>query len=367
VSSRRLLATTVAWLVVCVAGPASAQVMRLHWRGVAVEGVPPPRLDKATEAHIAVAIKQLGTELTPVPPFDAEGGAHCTFQPGPPRTAHCLVEVVQPSDGARAERTADVPYRDAEDLAESLALLVADMLQSDLHEIAVPKPGPEPPAQHGRNGNGNGNGSGNANGNASGNANGNQNGNANGNGNGSANGNGNAGGKLVKPRRPPAPSSLAVEVGPSVALGFSGDPPLAGVLLRGIYGQGALRIGGLLSFTGGAIHEGGYQLSFLRLVTGPRVGAGIARGRIDFDVTAGPALLVIATDAHLTDATHTLATGAIAFGARLAVILKRPLALVIGADAAIALQREQVVSGPNLLAQFDLGSLELTIGLAYHR
>ena len=320
--------------------------MRLRWRGVAVEGVAPPHLDKATESHIAVALKQLGTELSSSPPIDAEGGADCRFAPGG-KSASCVVEVVHSSDGLRAERKADVPFHDAEDLAESLALLVADMLQNDLKDIAVPAPRPEPPPPKPK-----------TNENESGDVNANVNGNANVNANANVN---------VRKRRALGPSGLVLEIGPSVVVGFTGDPPVYGVLLRGLYAQGLLRVGGALSLTGTELHRGGYDLSFVRLATGPRVGLGIARRRVDFDVVAGPALLLIATDAHITDGTHTHADLAFALGVRLLVVIAAPLALIVGADAAVALSREQVVAGPQQLAEFGLGSLELTLGLAYHR
>src|SRR5581483_2397578 len=127
-------------LLVAAAADAQApqQLRRLHWRGIATDGAAPPKLDKLSAAHLAIALKPLDVELVVGPPFDAYASARCSFPSS--QGARCLVEVVQSSGTGRAERRAEIPFRDADDLSESLAVLVADLLQNDLREIVTPPP-----------------------------------------------------------------------------------------------------------------------------------------------------------------------------------------------------------------------------------
>src|SRR5205085_9374542 len=90
----------------------------------------------------AVALRQLGLKLVSLPPSSAEASATCVFVT--PRLARCLVEV-QSSSGTKAERRAQIPFHDAEDLAESLALIVSDMLTTKFPEVVTPPPPPAPP------------------------------------------------------------------------------------------------------------------------------------------------------------------------------------------------------------------------------
>src|SRR5262249_7138904 len=128
-------------------GLAHAAVSRVRWRGVQAEGAGPPRLESATAAHLALALRSLGAGLVPGPPFDAEALAKCQFATA--KHAQCHVEVL--AGELHAERHADIPYRDADDLAESIALLVSGMLQTDLadlpqqQEIEPEKPPPPKP------------------------------------------------------------------------------------------------------------------------------------------------------------------------------------------------------------------------------
>ena len=368
----------VALILLGGAAPARAAV-RLHWRGLITVGArAPARLDQAVRAHLAVALRQLGMQAVATPPADAEGGARCELFPGAKRLARCRVEVVHSQGGERAERQVDIPYRDADDLAESISLLVADMLGSDLHDILTPSPGsiepedePEPtpapePASTPRSE--------------------------------SRSPSRKPPSPVIAPPerepvaptppmqarepepRPRAPSTnkviaaapsrpgeLRLEAGPTVAFGFDGEPPLGGALLRALYvGPVALRLGGALSVSGGATSAQGYRLSFTRLVTGPLAGAGFSRGRVRGALTFGPALYLLAISAAPGGA-HNLLAFALVAGARLSVGLAGPLDLYAGADLTGSLTEERVVAGPALVAGFGRFSLETTVGLAYRR
>src|SRR4051812_39180606 len=93
---------------------------RVRWRGVVAEGRPPAQLTPVAAAHVAVALRQLGSKMTLAAPAEAEAQARCAF--GTARLARCVVEVT--GAAGRSQRRVEIPYRDAEDLAESLALLV---------------------------------------------------------------------------------------------------------------------------------------------------------------------------------------------------------------------------------------------------
>jgi len=355
-------------VALCVSMPAGAEVRRLHWRGVFSDGAPPAHLERTTEVHLAVTLKQMGIELAPGVPFDGEAAARCQFSP-PARAAKCAVEVVQTSDGLRAERKVELPFRDADDLAESLSLLVSDMLQTDLHELVAPPP-VTPPSDGGHDPKNGGGDHANDPRDQAGNG---------GNGSGATDGKAAsderaaqlARARLAKARKarrasgPPVPSQVIVEVGPSLALGFTGEPLLAGGLLRVMWARGLLRVGGALSMTGTATERGGYDLTFFRLFTGPRVGLGVTRRRLDFDLSVGPALSVLATDAHVTDGTHALATLAFVAGVRLSLLLTQKVALQLGLDVSVAVSRESVRAGTHTLVDFDLGTAEISVGLAY--
>ncbi|HEY2745050.1 MAG TPA: hypothetical protein VGL86_10525, partial [Polyangia bacterium] len=74
------LAATIACLFVG-AGVADAASTRVRWRGVAVEGRAPPAFAAAVQAHVAVALKSLGSSLVTSDPEDAEAAASCAFPP----------------------------------------------------------------------------------------------------------------------------------------------------------------------------------------------------------------------------------------------------------------------------------------------
>src|SRR5688572_422377 len=127
---RRLPSWLALVTVLALAGPATAEVRRLRWRGVATDGPAPPRLVQATESHLHVALRHLGIALAAAIEAspDAEAGARCSFVA---KVAQCMVEVTERANLQRAERRADIPFRDGEDLGASLALLLSDLVQSD--------------------------------------------------------------------------------------------------------------------------------------------------------------------------------------------------------------------------------------------
>lgn len=338
-----------AFALMFVSALARAEVHRIKWRGVATGGsTAPARIEELTLAQLALTLRHLGIVLGKED-ADAEGGASCTFNGG--KSAQCIVEVVRPDH--RGERRQEIPFRDAEDLARSLALLTSDLLQSDFPGLvtvermpglpdddlqpelppppAPPAPPPTPPAppptppKPPRSV------------------------------------------VVKKPYKPLGPSHFTVELGPSAVVGFTGEPPLWGAHLRVLWSSGPLRTGGTLAASGTGTTAGPYSLTFTRFVLGPRVGAGFSRGRIDLDLTVGPALYVLGTDAHIVDGQHTTVTFAGMAGSRLLVRLVPGLALHVGADFTVAAHELRVTAGTDLLASFGLGAAEITVGLAYHR
>jgi hypothetical protein len=135
---RRLL--TLACLLVGGGIAAADGGARVRWRGVTVEGKAPAQLSSAAAAHVAVALRQLGSKVTQRAPAEVEAQARCGF--GASRLAKCVVEVT--AAAGRSQRRAEIPYRDAEDLAESLALLVSDVLIADFPNVVGRAP-PRPP------------------------------------------------------------------------------------------------------------------------------------------------------------------------------------------------------------------------------
>jgi hypothetical protein len=151
-----------------------------------------------------------------------------------------------------------------------------------------------------------------------------------------------------------------------VVVGFVGEPLLGGVRLDGLYAGGlGLRAGGTLSVAGNSDHRGDYQLAFVRTLLAARVGGGVWRGRVDFDATVGPALLLITTDPHGSIDAHTLATFAVVAGVRLGVSVSRAVALHLMADATVAVSRERIVEGMMILSDFGLASLEIGFGISW--
>jgi hypothetical protein len=319
--------------------PALAWGGRMRWRGVAVEGKAPARLEEAARAEVAVALRPLGVEVVDKGAADEESGAKCVFAGG---VAQCSVAVVRKADGGRAERKAEIPFKDADDLARSLALLLADTIQIDLPNV-VP--------EHSTVGE-------------------NENANANANPTDSdhepARSKPKVQAKVEKPS-PPFPSAkLFVDVGPVVAFGFSGEPLMYGATVRATQAIGPLRIGGTISLTGNRDLRDGFALSFLRVVTGPRGGFGFQAGRVAFDASLGPALFLVAMDAQ-PGGHHNLIAAAACLGARLAVALARPLAIALNVDGILTFTEGFIDAGTNRVADFGRFSLEVSLSLAYRR
>src|SRR5262249_21784656 len=115
-------------------------------------------------------------------------------------------------------------------------------------------------------------------------------------------------------RRQAVPSRVMIAGGPVVGFGVVGDPILYGSTLAAVFVRGLLRAGGSLSLVGAPLTAAGYDLSFLRLVLAPRLGIGWERGRVDVELSAGPGLRLLHTDARVD--THTNVSFAVVGGAR---------------------------------------------------
>jgi len=338
-----------------LAWPQSMTRGRLRWRGVLVEGKAPPRLEEAARAEVVVALRPLDVEVVEKGAADEEGGAKCVFSTEKAGAAQCAVEVVRKADGGRAERKAEIPFSNADDLARSLALLLADTLQMDLpnvvpeHTVVGENEIPDEHAnQHARE-------------NENPRANARENENANAKPKAKPND-----GKIEKVAPPFPAARLFVDAGPSVAFGFSGEPLMYGATVRATQSIGPLRVGGMISLTGNRDYRSGFQLSFLRVVTGPRGGFGFQAGRVSFDASLGPALFLVAMDAQ-PGGHHNLVTAAACLGARLAVALAKPVALALSADGVLTFTEGFIDAGPNRVADFGRFSLEVSLSLAYRR
>jgi hypothetical protein len=368
---RRLV--TLACLVVCARGLAEEHGGRVRWLGVSSDGHAPAALDKAGVAHVAVALRQLGLTLVSLPPSSADASASCSF--ATPRTARCLV-VVQSSSGAKADRHAQIPFHDAEDLAESLALIVSDMLTTQFPEVLTtpPPPAPPPPAMT------------------------------------------TPPAAPEPPReepRPPrreseaerqraaaderarqaelarqadyeeraqkqtqasprapftvAPPHLILE---AAATGLftvgQANPTIGGALIRVLWSGGPLRAGGTLSLGGASQSAGTYALGWFRGLIAARVGAGLRRGLVDFDTTLGPALLLAYADAHAAGH-HLFASIAFVVGPHLSIGLTHGLSVALGGDLQVAVTEEKVVAGSTTVAQLSRFALEASLGLSWRR
>jgi hypothetical protein len=157
---------------------------------------------------------------------------------------------------------------------------------------------------------------------------------------------------------------LLFSVGPSVAVGFSGDPILGGASVRALYvARRVLRVGGTLALEGTDVSRAGYQLSFFRLLAAPRLGVGLTQGRVDVDLTIGPGLHVLHGES--AGLGHTLSTVALAAGARLGVLAGSHLWLEAGLDVVGSLDEEKVVAGPTPVIGFGNWWLDLAVALVY--
>lgn len=166
------------------------------------------------------------------------------------------------------------------------------------------------------------------------------------------------------PKLPPQ-TRTAVDV---TAVGVFGlgpaNPTLAGGAVRTVWSRGLLRAGASLSLAGMRQTLDGHDLSFFRGLAALRAGVGVRGSVVDFDVTGGPALLVLVDDAH-AEGRHAVASFAVAVGPRFGLTLSGPVALVVGADLDIAVTDEKVTAGTMRVAQFSRASVEISLGIAW--
>ena len=133
---RRRVRRLVTLACLLVAGRALADGARVRWSGVAGDGHAPATLEKASAAHIAVALKQLGLD-------HGHAAAGLGRRVGQLHLSPRHIGALSRRGAgvgrrARAE-TRGIPFHDAEDLAESLALIVADVLTAQFPEVLAPQ------------------------------------------------------------------------------------------------------------------------------------------------------------------------------------------------------------------------------------
>jgi len=107
-----------------------------------------------------------------------------------------------------------------------------------------------------------------------------------------------------------------------------------------------------------ADHDGTYATSGSRIVIGRP-----AIERLDSEAELAG---VIAHELAHIEGKHTVASLAFAAGPRVAVTLAGPIALVAGADFDLAITDEKVTAAGARVAQFSRGSVEVTLGIAWH-
>jgi hypothetical protein len=352
--------------------------LRVHWAGVAVTGRAPKGLAQKMVTQLGISVQPLGLRLGAAG-SNLDASARCDFARA--GSASCLVEVRDRSAQRHAEHRADIPYRDVDDFAQTLSLMVVDALVVDLRVVdpgAAPPPPPveeppptptprptkdaTPPTADGD----------------------------------------------ATPTRPPEPPTfappekkppevarqeepkvvrqapsppppaavvattpeeqpparLALSVGPTLALDTADAPLLYGIDARLVRSRGIFEFGGAVALAGATKSEAGYDLSFLRVVVGPRVGLVLRRGRWIADVSAGPSLLMLRTSAQPGE-THTLEAFAGVVGTSAQVAISRSLGLQLGVDALLPASRERVVVGQSAVAEFGLVSVGISLALLY--
>jgi hypothetical protein len=349
--------------------------LRVHWAGVAATGRAPKGLSQKMVTQLGISVQPLGLRLGPGG-SNLDASARCDFARA--GSASCMVEVRDRSAQRHAEHRADIPYRDVDDFAQTLSLMVVDALVVDLRVVdpgaapppppveepppaptpskdatppkvdgdATPTRTPEPPPpappekkspevarqeEH----------------------------------------------RIVRaaPSPPPraivatapaerSPARLALSVGPTLALDTADAPMLYGVDARLVWSRGPFELGGAVALAGATQSEAGYDLSFLRVAVGPRVGLLLRSGRWIADVSAGPALLMLRTSAQPGE-THTLEAFAGVVGTSGQVAISQSLGLQLGVDALLPASRERVVVGQSAVAEFGLVSVGISLALLY--
>jgi hypothetical protein len=338
---RLVKGVTVVAVVLMTVGVAHAGGL-VRWRGLALEGASlgmdaraVARAQAVTATQVAISVKQLGWERVSAEgsAADAEADARCARAGAKIRCTVRVVELGEPR--TTVERALDLDDGDGETIAQMVALVVTDLLARGERAERVVPPQPREPAPPPV-----------------------------------------AAGPLPPPKssapsvsvtKAPilvGPTRFAVGIEGQVAFGFSGEPILGGVGVRGTWGKSALRAGGLISIVGGGARLGGYDLSFVRVALGPRVGAGWRRGRIGLDCDFGPHLVVLSAQAGGVGA-HTMVTGAAAGGLQALVRIVGGFAVWARVEGQVAFSRLRVIVGDSEVGRFDLGALGLGIGVGY--
>src|SRR5262249_32306862 len=98
--------------------------LRVYWSGGAVTGQAPRRLQQKVTTQLGISVQPLGLRLGPRG-SNLDASARCEFARGGER-ASCVVEVRDRSAQRHAEHRAEIPFRDADDFAQTLALMVVD-------------------------------------------------------------------------------------------------------------------------------------------------------------------------------------------------------------------------------------------------
>ena len=328
--------------------------VRVYWAGVSTSGKAPRALQEKVLTQLGISVGPLGLRLGPAG-SSVEASARCDFAG---ERASCLVSVLDRSAQRRADRRAEIPYRDADDFAQTLALMVVDALVVDLRvvdpgaappavpaeaeptkdtpaekppetppppvpapvPVAPPKPVPEVRAAPAP--------------------------------------------TAIAPVTPSEPGRIVLSLGPALAIDSDAAPALYGVDMRLLWSRRWLLVGGALKLAGTSTTEKGYGLDFLRTVAGPRLGLVTRHGGLSADFSAGPGLLVISTNAQ-PGGSHTLTAFAGMAGVSASYAFSRSFGLQLAVDEILPATRQRITAGPTQVAEFGLLSLEVSFSLAY--
>jgi hypothetical protein len=310
---------------------------RIAWKGVVtLEGTPPPGLREQAALHLGVVVRQLGLRLGSRAPVRATSEAQCSFRED--GRAACRVEVLELGTGHTAVREGEIPFRDVDDLSESIALLVADAVRVDLPGIVgVPLPVSERAEVEGEL-------------------------------------------EVEDKTDIPAPKAsprdaippeaieesdagaMSMALEPTIALDLQGAPALVGASLRGSYASAqGIRIGAHAFVAGARAHRSSYDFDFYRVVAGPRIGFGASAGGLDLEVTAGPAMSILVTNANVTGGRHTLFALAFLAGPRASIRLGAGWALGAALDLLLSSSRELILEAETRLVRFGIAGVNIAV------
>src|SRR5262249_20315289 len=135
--SRLVLAVQLAIASTAWSAFAGETIKRVRWAGMHRQSHAPHRLNEAVKAHLAIVLRQMDIAMTDEPPFEAAASAACVFRPserGAKKRAVCSLRIDLRSGTNLAKQQVTVPYRDVDDLAQTLALLTGNMLSGGGHE-----------------------------------------------------------------------------------------------------------------------------------------------------------------------------------------------------------------------------------------